>query len=62
MNLEFHYHLTYLIAARAGFPPEDARTIATASQYTDDNSIIFEIDKDRPTAHSGSEKTILKIP
>ena len=51
MNIEFHYHITYLIATRAGFPPEEADIIATASQYTDDNSIIFEIDKERSTAY-----------
>ena len=51
MNIEFHYHITFLIAARAGFPPEDAQIIATASQTVDDNSIIFEIDKERPTAY-----------
>lgn len=51
MNTEFHYHITWLIAARAGLPPEDARIVAYSSQYTDDNDSIFEIDKDRPTAY-----------
>lgn len=52
MDIEFHYHMTWLIAARAGLPPEDAEIFATSSQYVDDNSIIFEIDKDIPTAYS----------
>jgi len=51
MDAEFHYHITWLIAARAGLPPEDVEILSTASQYTDDNDIIFEIDKDRPTAY-----------
>jgi hypothetical protein len=25
MNTEFHYYITWLIAARAGLPPEDAQ-------------------------------------
>ena len=52
MNIEFHYHITRLIAARAGFPPEDADIIAISSQYVDDNSMIFKIDKEMPTAYS----------
>lgn len=44
MDIEFHYYITYLVAARAGYSPRDAETIAYASQYTDDNDIIFEID------------------
>ena len=51
MNSEFHYHITWLIAVRAGLPAEDTKILATSSQYTDDNSIIFEIDKDMPTAY-----------
>ncbi len=51
MNSEFHYHITWLIAARAGLPPKDVKILATASQYTDDNDSIFEIDKNRPTAY-----------
>jgi len=52
MNIEFHYHITQLIAARAGLPPEDAEILAISSQYVDDNSMIFKIDKDKPTAYS----------
>lgn len=51
MNREFHYDITWLIAARAGLPPQDARIVAYASQQTDDNDIIFEIDKGLPTAY-----------
>jgi hypothetical protein len=51
MNTEFHYHITWLIAARAGLSPEDAQILAYSSQYTDDNDIICKIDKDLPTAY-----------
>lgn len=49
MNLEFHYYITYLIAAAAGLSPTDARIVAWSSQYVDDNDRIFTIDKDLPT-------------
>ena len=49
MDIEFHYYQTYLIAVKAGFTPADAYTLAYASQYVDDNDIVFEISKD--TAH-----------
>lgn len=51
MNIEFHYYITWLIAVRAGLPPEDAGIVAYSSQYTDDNDMIFRIDKDLPTAY-----------
>jgi hypothetical protein len=38
MDMEFHYHMTYLIAARAGFSAAEAATIAYASQFVDDNT------------------------
>ena len=43
MDIEFHYHITGLLARRAGFSEADAGVIAYASQYTDDNDAIFEI-------------------
>jgi hypothetical protein len=51
MDIEFHYHWTLLIAARAGFKPEEARTIAYASQYTDDNKHIRTIDEGKPSRY-----------
>ena len=44
MNIEFHYYMTHLIALRAGFKPDDAFTIAYASQYTDDNQTPYTIE------------------
>lgn len=43
MDIEFHYYMTYLIAARAGFKPADAAIIAQASQGVDDNHIPVEV-------------------
>jgi hypothetical protein len=51
MDVEFHYYMTYLIAAKAGFGPEDAFTIANACQYVDDNDMILEIDKGKASAY-----------
>lgn len=39
MDIEFHYYMTYLIAARAGYAPGDATIIAHAAQSVDDNHI-----------------------
>lgn len=50
MDIEFHYYMTYLVAAKAGFGPDDAFKIAFASQYVDNNDVIFEVDKGKPTA------------
>lgn len=44
MDIEFHYYMTYLIALRAGFKPNDAFTMACASQYTDDNNTPYRIE------------------
>jgi hypothetical protein len=41
LNIEYHYHITYLIAISAGFSVQDANKIAYSSQYVDDN--LFEI-------------------
>lgn len=46
MDIEFHYYMTYLIAAKAGFTPEEAETIAYSSQYVDDNKYILTVSKD----------------
>jgi hypothetical protein len=43
MDIEFHYFITYIIALKAGFNPEEAGIIAYSSQYTDDNDTIFKI-------------------
>jgi len=45
VDSEFHYYMTYLIAVKAGFRPKDARIIAYASQYVDDNTIAYEVNR-----------------
>jgi hypothetical protein len=40
MDVEFHYYMTYLVAAKAGFGSDDAFKIAYTSQYVDDNEMI----------------------
>lgn len=44
MNTEFHYYITGMVARAAGFHEEDARTIATASEYVDENDVRFIIE------------------
>jgi len=51
MNIEFHYYITYLVAARAGLGADDAATLAHACQYVDDNDMKFEIDKGEASAY-----------
>ena len=43
MDLEFHYYVTYFLALRSGFDPEQAYLIAYSSQYTDDNNVVYSI-------------------
>jgi hypothetical protein len=52
MDIEFHYYITRLIAARAGFSNQDARIVAWSSQYTDDNNTIYDIDRSLPTEYN----------
>ncbi|MCF8243220.1 MAG: hypothetical protein K9J16_17725 [Melioribacteraceae bacterium] len=52
MDIEFHYYITYLICKRAGFTNSEAKIIAYSSQFVDDNSMIFEINKDTAEYYS----------
>lgn len=62
MDIEFHYYMTYLIAARAGFPPEEARTLAHACQHVDDNCYLISVDADSPeTAYTNYISQTLDI-
>jgi len=42
MDIEFHYYILYLIAARAGYGPADSYKIAYSSQFVDNNVIFLE--------------------
>jgi hypothetical protein len=48
MDFEFHYYITGIIARRAGFNENDAKIIAYASQFVDDNDVILNV-TDRKT-------------
>lgn len=61
MDIEFHYYITYLIAARTGLPPQDAQTIAWACQHTDDNNRLFKIDEGKPTEYGNYISQTLNI-
>jgi hypothetical protein len=43
MDTEFHYYMTGIIAKAAGFNAEEAKTIASASEYVDENDVCLEI-------------------
>lgn len=51
MDIEFHYYIMYLIAAKAGFNPEDSYLIAYSSQFVDDNVINYEINSNTSQAY-----------
>ena len=50
MDIEFHYYITYILAAKAGFSSEESAVIAYACQQTDDNAYHYCInfEKDNP--------------
>ncbi len=43
MDIEFHYYMTYLIAAKAGYSASESTTIAHAAQSVDDNHIPIRL-------------------
>jgi Family of unknown function (DUF6765) len=45
MNIEFHYYITKYLAVMSGFESDEASLIAYASQYVDDNSTRYSIEK-----------------
>ncbi|MDZ5762788.1 hypothetical protein Cyrtocomes_01183 [Candidatus Cyrtobacter comes] len=47
MDLEFHYHITYLLAMGGGFNKDDAYKIAYSSQYIDDNQANILVKDDQ---------------
>ena len=51
MDIEFHYYMTYLIVARAGFNSNDAAVIARASQGVDDNHVPVSVGRGTPQAY-----------
>lgn len=43
MDIEFHYYITHLIAAKAGFRGNDLSVLTYSSQFTDDNDREYKI-------------------
>lgn len=43
MDIEFHYHITFILARKAGFNANNSYVIAYSSQYTDDNTFHYFI-------------------
>jgi hypothetical protein len=61
MDIEFHYYMTYLIAARAGFSLSDATTIAWASQGVDDNHVPISVSKGTPQYYENTLSQTMDI-
>jgi hypothetical protein len=61
MDIEFHYYMTYLIAARAGLAPADALIVAHAAQSVDDNHIPIEVSANTPYAYQGTLSQTMDI-
>ncbi len=51
MDVEFHYYITYLLAARAGFVPAEALKIAYSCQAVDDNVLLCSISDNQGTRY-----------
>lgn len=43
MDTEFHYWITGLVAKRAGFTNDEAKTIAYASEFVDENDVCLQV-------------------
>jgi len=61
MNIEFHYYITYILAVKARFGPEEAQTIAYSSQYVDDNNQKYTLDKNKPDEYQNYISQTLNI-
>jgi hypothetical protein len=45
MDIEFHYYITYVLARRTKFTPDEAFVLAYSSQYTDDNCYHYFVNR-----------------
>jgi len=61
MDIEFHYYMTYLIAARAGFSPAQASLIAQSAQEIDDNHIPVSVSGGTPVAYENAISQTMNI-
>jgi hypothetical protein len=44
MDTEFHFYMTGIIAKAAGFQDDEAKVIATASEYVDENDVRLQVE------------------
>jgi len=61
MDIEFHYYMTYLIAARAGFGSAQAVIIAQSAQEVDDNHIPIEVSAGTSSAYTSTLSQTMDI-
>jgi hypothetical protein len=61
LDIEFHYFMTYLIAARAGFSPADACVVAQSAQEIDDNHIAIRVSAGTPAAYDSAVSQTMDI-
>ncbi len=61
MDIEFHYYMTYLIAARAGFRPAEAAIIAQSAQEVDDNHIPVSVSAGTAAAYENAISQTMNI-
>ena len=61
MDIEFHYYMTYLIAAKAGYSASDSTTIAHAAQSVDDNHIPVRLVDDGGISYENSISQTMDI-
>lgn len=61
MDIEFHYYMTYLIAARAGIAPVEAAIIAQSAQEIDDNHIPIAVSAGTPYAYQSITSQTMDI-
>ena len=61
VDIEFHYYMTYLIAARAGFSPGEAAIVAQSAQEVDDNHIPFRVSAGTAAAYDNAISQTMNI-
>ena len=61
MDIEFHYYMTYLIAAKAGYSVSDSTIIAHAAQSVDDNHIPVRLVDDGGISYENSISQTMDI-
>ena len=61
MDIEFHYYMTYLISARAGFSPAEAAIVAQSAQEIDDNHIPIAVSAGTPYAYTSVTSQTMDI-